>query len=219
MPAKKRKSLAPRLPLLSLLILECDAKTLARDSLSVAADINNIVRILPKKLSVEVAPIDSRQDLLDRFADYKQTYRGIKLVVVIAHSNRSVISLAPGMLDTRWNVFAEWLKPFNPQKLVCIACNAGQFPPSRTLFDELPKLTEIFASPVPLWLHQVEAMKLLIPYLLMTSKIDNDLIVLGQWIMFMRNGGLILHIKRRQTEWNNFFQFLGALGDFAAAAG
>lgn len=217
MPRKKAKT--PRLPLLSLLILECDAKTLARDNLSVAADINNIVRILPKKLSVEVATIDSRHDLLDRFVDYKQKYRGIKLVVVIAHSNRSVISLAPGMLDTPWNVFAEWLKPFNPQKLVCIACNAGQFPPSRTLFDELPKLTEIFASPVPLWLHQVEAMKLLIPYLLMTSKIDNDLIVLGQWIMFMRNGGLILHIKRRQTEWNNLFQFLGALGDFAAAAG
>src|SRR5438093_915291 len=96
MPAKKRTSLAPRLPLLSLLILECDAKTLAKDNLSVAADINNIVRILPKKLTVEVAQIDSRHDLLDRFADYKQKYRGIKIVVVIAHSNRSIISLAPG---------------------------------------------------------------------------------------------------------------------------
>lgn len=214
----KKKLKTTRLPLLHLLILEGDSQSLASQNLSFASAIRNIVGVLPKKLSVEVAAIDSQQDMLDRFADYKQKYRGIKLVVVIAHSNSSVISLSPQQLDTPWNVFAEWLKPFNPQKLVCISCMAGQFPPSRTLFDKLPKLTEIFASPVKLWRHQVEAMKLLIPYLLMASKTENDVIILGQWIMFMRNGGLILHIKRRQTEWNNFFQFMGALNDLAAAA-
>jgi hypothetical protein len=72
---------------------------------------------------------------------------------------------------------------------------------------------------VELWIHQVEAMKLLIPYLVMAAKVDSDLIILGQWIAFMRNGGLILHIKRRQTEWNQLFQFLAALRDLAAASG
>jgi hypothetical protein len=217
MPAKKVKT--ARLPLLSLSILECDAKKLMRQNLSVARDISNIVRTIPKRLTVEVAPIDSQQELLDKCAEYKQKYRGIKVVVVIAHSNSEVISLAPDLSYTPWSVFGQWLKPFNPQKLVCIACKAGQYPPSRILFDEIPKLTEIFASPVELWIHQVEAMKLLIPYLLMANKTDADLIKLGQWIMFMRNGGIILHIKRRQTEWNDFFQFLGALRDLAAAAG
>jgi hypothetical protein len=105
------------------------------------------------------------------------------------------------------------MKPFSPQKLVFIACKAGQFPPTRTLFDEIKKLSEIYASPVELWIHQVEAMKLLIPYLLMARKIDADLITIGQAISFMRHGGIILRCRRRQTEWNQLFQTLAALRD------
>lgn len=214
MPVKAKKRLQPpKLPLLSLLILECDTETLARQSLSVANDLKAIVGILPKKLSVEIALIRTKQDLVNRFSDYSQKYRGIKLVVVIAHSNSSVISLAPDLSYTPWEGFAQWLKPFNPQKLVCIACKAGQFPPSRKLFDAIPKLTEIYASPVELWIHQLEAMKLLIPYLLMTNKVDEDLVQLAQWATFFRNGGIILKIRRRQTEWNQLFQFLAALRD------
>lgn len=216
-PATRKKPVAshaqePKLPLLSLLILECDADLLARQSLSVANDINAMVRILPKRLSVEVALIKTRDDLLEKFADYYKKYRAIKLVVVIAHSNNQVISLAPGMV-IEWSAFAEWMKPFSPQKLVFIACKAGQFPSTRNLFDELEKLTEIYASPVELWIHQVEAMKLLIPYLLLARKIDGDLITIGQAISFMRHGGIILRCRRRQTGWNQFFQTLAALRD------
>lgn len=213
---KKKKALkkaAPRLPLLSLLILECDHAKLASQSLSVASDIRTIVGILPKRLSVEVALIRSKADMVNHFADYQQRYRGIKIVVVIAHSNSSVISLAPDLSQSSWTAFVAWLKPFNPQKLVCIACKAGQFPPSRTLFDEIPKLTEIYASPVELGIHQVEAMKLLIPYLLMARKVDADLITLSQWISFMRHGGIVLRCRRRQTEWNQFLQTIAALRD------
>lgn len=202
----------PKLPLLSLLILECDTDLLASQSLSVANDLNNVVRVLPKRLSVEVALIKSKDELLEKFADCSQKYRSIKLVVVIAHSNSSVISLAPGAV-VEWKAFAQWVKPFTPQKLVFIACKAGQYPPTRTLFDEIPKLTEIYASPVELWIHQVEAMKLLIPYLLMARKLDSDLITIGQAINFMRNGGIILRCRRRQTEWNQLLQFLAALRD------
>lgn len=216
MPTKKAK--VSRLPLLSLLILECDTDKLASQRLSVASDLNSIVGILPKRLSVEVALIRSKDDLTNRFAEYAQRYRGIKLVVVIAHSNATVVSLAPELSNTPWIGFAQWLKPFSPEKLVCIACKAGQYPPSRTVFDEIPKLKEIYASPVELWIHQVETMKLLIPYLLMTSSVDSDLIRLGQWISLAANGGMILYIRRRQTQWNQFFQLIGALHDLSAAA-
>jgi hypothetical protein len=217
MPTQKAK--ASRLPLLSLLILECDTEKLASQRLSVASDLKSIAQILPTKLSVEIALIRSKDDLTNRFAEYAHKYRGIKLVVVIAHSNATVISLAPELSNTPWMGFAQWLKPFNPQKLVCIACKAGQYPPSRTLFDEIPKLTEVYASPIELWIHQVETMKLLIPYLLMTSRVDSDLIRLGQWISLAANGGVILYIRRRQTQWNQFFQLIGALRDLSAAAG
>lgn len=202
----------PRLPSLSLLILECDADLLASQSLSVANDINRVVGILPKRLSIEVAYIRKADDLRESFAAYSQKYNSIKLIVVIAHSNSQVISLAPGMV-INWDAFAEWIKPFSPQKLVCIACKAGQFPSTRILFDKIPKLTEIYASPVELWIHQVEAMMLLIPYLLMARKVDADLITVGQAIAFMRHGGIILRCRRRQTEWNQIFQAIGALKD------
>ncbi len=210
-PRVKKPTQKPKLPLLSLLILECDADLLASQSLSVANDLNNIVRILPKRLSVEIALIRSKDDLLKNFADCAQKYRAIKIVVVVAHSNSSVISLSPELQYTPWKVFAEWLKPFSPQKLVCIACNAGQFPPTRTLFDEIPKLKEIYASPVKLWVWQIEAMKLLIPYLLMARSFDSDLFAAGQVINFLRNGGIILRCRRRQTEGNQFLQFFGGL--------
>jgi hypothetical protein len=59
----------------------------------------------------------------------------------------------------------------------------------------------------------VEAMKLLIPYLLMARKIDGDLITIGQAISFIRHGGIILRCRRAQTEWNQIFQALVALRD------
>lgn len=65
MPKAKKKAFrkSQGLPLLSLLILECDTAKLASQSLSVANDLNNIVRILPKKLSVEVPDsVEGRHD-------------------------------------------------------------------------------------------------------------------------------------------------------------
>jgi hypothetical protein len=73
MAKKKSKIQKPRLPLLSLLILECDTNKLASQRLSVAQDLHNIVRIMPKKFSVEVALIRSKQDMVDNFADYTQS--------------------------------------------------------------------------------------------------------------------------------------------------
>src|SRR5687768_3248137 len=107
--AQKRRSVL-KLPLLSLLILECDTDTLASQSLSVARDLNSIVGLLPKRQTVEIALIRSKDDLTNSFAAYTQKYRGIKLVVVIAHSNSSVISLAPDLPYTSWKGFADWLK-------------------------------------------------------------------------------------------------------------
>ena len=90
--AKNKSSIQkPKLPLLSLLILECDTNKLASQRLSVAEDLHNIVRILPKKFSIEVALIRSKQDMVDNFAEYTQKYRGIKLVVVIAEGVNSFV--------------------------------------------------------------------------------------------------------------------------------
>jgi hypothetical protein len=208
--ATKKKTAAKRLPALSFLILECDADKLARQNLSVANELHQIAHIIPAKITKEVAFINSAADLQERFIGYKQKYSSIKLIVVIAHSNREVISIAPDMVLT-WEAFAHWVLPFNPQKMVFIACEAGQFPATRTLFDEIPKLNKIYASPLKTSLAHAQVIKLLVPYLLLSKKLDNDIIQLGSLLNFFKTGGVILQCSRRNTEWNQFWQFIGSL--------
>src|SRR5438874_1312640 len=91
---KKLGPKKPRLKPLSLLILECDADKLKSQSLAVANELNRVIRLLPTQLTVELAFINSEADLRERFVDYAERYSSIKLIVVIAHSNRDVISVA-----------------------------------------------------------------------------------------------------------------------------
>lgn len=215
-PSKTRRKLGsqaprkPRLKPLSLLVLECDAEKLARQSLGVAEELKPVLRTLPTSLSMEVALINSSADLRDSFASYKEKYSSIKVIVVIAHSNRDVISIAPDMV-IGWSIFGRWVAPFNPKQMVFVACEAGQYPATRTLFNEVPKLSKIYASPVKTTKEQADVIKLLVPYLLLSKKQDDDIIRLGQVLNFLRTGGIILRCSRRNTEWNQLLQALGSL--------
>ncbi len=206
----KKKPAAKRLPALPLLILECDADKLVRQNLSVANELHQITHLMPAKITKEVAFINSASELQDKFIDYKKSYSSIKLIVVIAHSNREVISVAPDMLLT-WEAFARWVLPFNPQKMIFVACEAGQFPSTRTLFDEIPKLKKIYASPLKTSKAHAEVIKLLVPYILLAKKLDNDVIQIGSLLNFFKTGGVILQCSRRNTEWNQFWQLIGSL--------
>lgn len=196
---KKALVKKPRLKPLSLLILECGAEKLQRQSLSVANELNQIIQILPAKISAQAALINSAADLQDNFVSFKEKYSSIKVIVVIAHSNRDVISIAPDMV-LRWEAFARWVQPFNPRQMVFIACEAGQYPSTQTLFDEIPRLTKIYASPIKTSRAQAEIIKLLVPYLLLSKRQDDDIIRLGQLWNFLNNGGMILRCSRRNTE-------------------
>lgn len=180
----KKKSAAKRLPALSLLILECDADNLKQQNLSIADELHKITHLIPAKIAKEEAFINTAADLQERFIEYKQKYSSIKLIVVIAHSNREVISIAPDMLLS-WEAFAHWVLPFNPQKMVFIACEAGQFPSTRKLFDEIPKLNKIYASPLKTSLVHAQVVKLLVPYLLLSKKPDNEIIQFGSLLNFL----------------------------------
>jgi len=202
----------PRLKPLSLLILECDANKLRTQSLAVASELNAVVRLLPAKLTVELAFINSAADLTDRFVDYAQRYSAIKLIVVIAHSNRDVISIAPNLV-LQWDAFGRWVEKFKPKQMVFVACEAGQFPSTRTLFDLMPSLRVIFASPVKTTKEQAEIIKLLVPYLLLSKTQDGELIRIFQIINFLRSGSIILRCSRRRGEWTSLLQFLSGLID------
>lgn len=138
---KKPGPKKPRQKSLSLLILECDADKLKSQALAVANELNSVVRLLPAQLTVELAFINSEADLRERFIDYALRFSSIKLIVVIAHSDREVISIAPDLV-LQWHAFGRWVEKFKPKQMVFVACEAGQYPSTRTLFDQMQKPTD-----------------------------------------------------------------------------
>lgn len=210
--AKKAQSKKPRLKPLSLLILECDANKLKSQALAVANELNSVVRLLPAQLTVEVAFINSEADLRESFVDYVQRYSSIKLIVVIAHSNREVISIAPDLV-LQWQAFGRWIEKFKPKQMVFVACEAGQFPSTRTLFDQMQSLRTIYASPIKTTKEQAEIIKLLVPYLLLSKTQDSELIRVFQILNFLRSGSIVLRCSRRRGEWTSLLQFLTGLTD------
>ena len=209
---KKAGPKKPRLKPLSLLILECDADKLKSQALAVANELNSVVRLLPAQLTVEVAFINSEADLRERFVDYVQRYSSIKLIVVIAHSNREVISIAPDLV-LQWQAFGRWVEKFKPKQMVLIACEAGQYPSTRTLFDQMQSLRTIYASPIKTTKEQAEIIKLLVPYLLLSNTQDSELIRVFQILNFLRSGSIVLRCSRRRGEWTSLLQFLSGLTD------
>ena len=97
--------------------------------------------------------------------------------------------------------------------MVFVACEAGQFPSTRTLFDLMPSLRTIYASPIKTTKEQAEIIKLLVPYLLLSKSQDPQLIRFFQVINFLRNGSIILRCSRRRGEWTSLLQFLSGLDD------
>lgn len=205
--AKKARSKKPRLKPLSLLILECNADKLKSQALAVANELNSVVRLLPTQLTVEVAFINSGADLREKFVAYLQRYSSIKLIVVIAHSNREVISIAPDLV-LQWQAFGRWVEKFKPKQMVFVACEAGQYPSTRTLFDQIQSLRTIYASPIKTSKEQAEIIKLLVPYLLLSKTQDSELIRVFQILNFLRSGSIILRCSRRRGEWTSLLQFL-----------
>lgn len=69
-----------------------------------------------------------------------------ELVVLIAHSNESIIRHARDG-SREWPAFAKYLEPFAPRQLALIACAAGGHAVAAQLFSALPRLDRIYASP------------------------------------------------------------------------
>lgn len=121
-PAPKK----PRLPSLPLLILECDADRLEREGMAMGDQLHKIAQVLPvNNGNLELALINSQDDLLEAFADYAGRYSSIKVIVVIGHSDAwSVRISTPNNAVLDWPVVANWFEKFKPQylKRLSLAC-------------------------------------------------------------------------------------------------
>jgi hypothetical protein len=145
--AKKRVAVKPKRRGKSLLILECDAPTLASQGLSMAGQLQIVVRLAAPKVKTEVVQTSTKEDLLSRLGSLKQKQDSFSFIVVIGHSNVSGLNLTSDE-HVSWQSFANWIAPFSPQKIALVACQAGRQLPAHALFNGIPTLKEIYAPPI-----------------------------------------------------------------------
>lgn len=204
---------AKKLPLLSLLIIECDSRRLASESISIAGEFDAIRAVLSPRSTSELLRIESQDELKHNLANLSEKFRGAKAIILIGHSNRDGIRIRtdPNTNFRRetifqWETMASWISWFRPKHLVIVACEAGQWPSKQAFFSTIRELKSMFASPVTITADQANILKLLVPYLLSTQRIDPELVRWGQFLTFFTKQAVILYCTRKDTEWNRLIQ-------------
>ncbi len=144
---QKKSRRAPKLPP-SILVLRLDSEKLTLDGLTLGNEIAFAGQLSTLCLNARLVTINSTTDgnLVAQLRPLAERRERFDLIVVIAHSNESIIRHASdGWRE--WPAFAQYLEPFAPRQLALIACAAGGHPVAAQLFSALPRLDRIFASP------------------------------------------------------------------------
>ena len=177
-PAKKKPIPRPKAKGRSLLILECDSRKLVGQSLAIGSAVYELInRLAPGVIRTELVRTTSEQQLLEELGRVKERHEFFDLVLVVGHSNPHGLQLTAEKF-TQWSVFAKWIETFEPKKVLLAACEAGRWLSAKAIFDGVPKLKEIYASPVLMNQQQAMVVVLLVFYFLMVKSPDADHILL-----------------------------------------
>lgn len=128
----------------AVLILECDSETLVRQSLDLGDELQTSLKIASPDNPIDCIKSYTGARLLESFLALYETKKIYRNVIIIGHSNQNGLVLsADGLID--WRGVANWIKPFEPHRVILLACEAGQWLPCSALFETIPKLKEILA--------------------------------------------------------------------------
>lgn len=184
----------------SLLILECDSRKLARQSLAIGTDVSELINNLaPGMINTELVRTTSREELLDQLRLAKEKHDRFDLVLVVGHSNPRGLCLTAEQF-VPWGVFARWIEIFEPKKVFLAACEAGRWLSAKAIFDGVPKLKEVYASPVVMNKHQATVVVLLVFYFLLVKSPDAEHVLMIQAINLFRSGGLLYRWTRKECK-------------------
>jgi hypothetical protein len=182
-----------------LLVLQLDSEKLRADRLSMVPLAEQIRSHCGTES--EVVEATTTHDLLDKLALLNQANRKFGVVVVIGHSNEQGIKVSNDLF-VPWEGFAKFLEPFDPRRLMLIACHAGRWSAARILFRKLPKLRRIFACPVTASRDLAKMMLSFLPYVV-AAKVPKDNHILAVQIAGMAITGGQLRHWQRDRDMNN----------------
>jgi hypothetical protein len=200
----------------SLLILECDSLTLKKQSLSMAAEIEQALGLCLPFVCRKTIQTSSTSDLLSQLADITKSYSHFDVILIIGHSNRRGLLLTTDRFEP-WTSFANWLKPFRPKHLILAACEAGHPLPVAKLFEGLPTLGEIYAPPYVTTKEQAQVINALIPFVLYGREEDTEVIRFIQAVNLIVTKGWVFRWRREEFDkggaanverWNFYLEFM-----------
>jgi hypothetical protein len=180
----------------SLLILECDPAKLPAQPRSFATDLESAVKVFAPSAPTVRVQGETVSGLLADLGRLKAEIGRFEIVAIVAHSNTRGVNLTADSA-TSWRVLAEWLAPFSPRTLILIACEAGRWVAAKPLFEGMPTLKELYASPVLVNDQQAACIKLLIPYLLVGRKLKDQDRRAAQLVNLRVTDGMMLRWTRR----------------------
>jgi hypothetical protein len=182
-----------------VLIVECDSAKLERQNLALGHQLHAAVKLAFPRNPVELARADTRADLLKRLGTLAETGQRYRSIVIIGHSNRNGLQLTSDMFF-EWGAVARWFGPFDPHRIILIACEAGRWLPCAALFNGIPCLKEIYGSPVPTYKDQALFVLVLVLYALGAKQTDRALLQLMQAGNLLITKGLMFRNTRRDYE-------------------
>lgn len=183
--------------------MQIDTARLRADNLHLG-DITRFVSLIGTVASgatVTILETTTERELLDQLAALLQDGRRFDVVVAIGHSNETGIRIASDRFAT-WDAFAVYLKPFEPRRLMLVACQAGRWPAATVLFRKLPKLRRIFASPVNASKDLATLMLAMVPYLLEVKAPRDYAVRVGQAVLVVLTGRQVRHWMRTRDKDN-----------------
>lgn len=181
------------------MILECDSSKLAAQSISMADELRSVVELFAPHVKIEVVKTTTEETLKLQFAALAEHENRFGMIAVVGHGNADGIRLTSDR-GVSWSAFANWVKIFEPKRMILIACQSGQETSARQMFAGIHTLNEVYASPVNISMPQSQIINVLIPYLLRTKTADADLIQIGQFFNFFVTRGIIFRWSRKEFQ-------------------
>jgi hypothetical protein len=188
-----------------LLIIECNSTKLAADGMDIGTAFtrltnNDFARALLPSKRIVLVKTSTEDRLMRDLAETFNEHGRFRSILIVGHSNEAGLELTNSPVLCCWGALGKWLKPFEPEFIFLVACDAGRSAAVRQLFEPLKKsLRDVYASPVELNPIQAAPLAVIIGELLCTGKIDDANSLSARLVSYMNTGGPIYRWSYDET--------------------
>jgi hypothetical protein len=158
-----------------VLIIECGPDRLLSDGITLAREFAEAARGCANTYLDEIEA-RSRRELHERLRALDSYY---DIVVIVGHANKDVLGLSAGQ-EATWQDVGKWLSEVEPETVLIAGCEAGRTLATRSLFDEISDLEEVFGAAGRVTPGQLQILKALLSTLILKPDVSDDVLHLFQ---------------------------------------